>query len=157
VRGVGLAIRLAVVLAAAAAGAYAYWRYVHYPRTPAFAVEQFLEASKKKDFGRVYNLVEVPASLRVLVPSADALRALASRVGGLIPDVVDNTIGKTTADNDQAAVEVAVVSAKGGVTSRTTIRAKLVKAGEVWRIDGAWVLEEAIRGAGDDLLKGILL
>jgi hypothetical protein len=141
-----------------AGGGYAYWRLIYYPQTPQFALDRFFEAARARDYDTIYSLVQVPASLKILVPNANGLRRLAERVPGLIPEVEAYRLGRAKVEGDSAQVEAAT-TLRGGAnaeSSVSTFQVELVRREGQWRIDGQWVMREMARKGAGDLLKSLV-
>ena len=85
-----------VILGLAAAGAFGYWKLIYYPTTPRYAIDRFLDAVQAKDYDKVYDMVQVPPAVKVLIRNGRDLKALAEQNRSLLPDIkelVDQFIG----------------------------------------------------------------
>ena len=135
--------------------AYGYWRFIYYPSTPAYTVEQIIEAGRARNYGRVYDLVKLTGPLKALVRSPDELKGYAERYPGLIPDVRDYEIVSSAIKGDEATVKTQVTASQGGRTTQNEINFELVRQEGIWRLDGEWLFQEAVRhGLGGALLGG---
>lgn len=136
--------------------AYGYWRYIYYPTTPEYALGQFFEAAKARDYDRVYDLVQVPAPLRLLVRNGQDLKQLAERVPSAVPIVEDYRFGRVTFNGDHAIVDTSTIARnRAGRPYANGFDVEMIRTNGVWRIDGYWILKEIDRrGLGGLLLGG---
>ncbi len=137
------AILLALLLLAA--GVYGYWRFIYYPTTPQYTLEQFFAAARSRDYNRVYELVQVPPVLRSFVGNGQELGKYAERFPGLVPVVEEYRFGKVTENGDHATVETTATTRIGDKTTSGTVPFQLVRSNGVWRLDGNWIVSEATR------------
>lgn len=152
----GLLVSILVSLVLVSAGGYCYWRFIHYPSTPHYTVEELLAAGKTRNYDRVYDLVKLTGPLRAAVRSPADVREYARRFPALIPDVEEYRISESSVEGNRATVTVNVLATRAGQTSESRIEFKLVRDAGIWRIDGDWIVAEAVRnGLGGALLGGL--
>jgi hypothetical protein len=143
------------VTALLAGAAYGYYRFIYYPSTPRFAVEQLFEAGRARDYERVYSLVKVSGPFKSLVRGPEDLKRYAEQFPGLIPDVQEYRVLKSDVQGDRATVTSEVTASQAGRTNDRAVDFRLVREEGIWRIDGEWVIQEALRtGLGGALLRG---
>ncbi len=144
-----------VVIALLATAAFAYWRFIYYPSTPAYVVAKIIDAGRAKDYQSVFDLIRLTGPLKALVRSPEDLRRYAEQFPGLIPDVSEYEIRDWITRGDKATVNTHVTSTQGGRTTVNEVYFELVRQGGVWRLDGEWLFREAVRhGLGGALLGG---
>ena len=144
---------LLLILLIFSAGAYGFWRYIYYPKTPRHAVERLIESGRKKDYEQIYDLVKITGPLKAAVRGPQDLKEYAARFPGLIPNVRDYRIIGSTVKGNRAAVTVEATLGQAETTRRSTVAFELVRDEGIWRIDGDWILKEAVRhGLGGAIL-----
>src|SRR5258707_8694855 len=82
-------VSLSALVALLAVGAWAYWKFIYYPTTPQYALDKFFIAARDKDYEKVYDLVQVPPAVKVLVRNGQELKGMAQRMPGLVPELTD--------------------------------------------------------------------
>ncbi|MBM3493425.1 MAG: hypothetical protein FJX72_03740 [Armatimonadetes bacterium] len=149
-----------VALLAAALGGYGYWRYVYYPTTPQYALDEFLSAARDRRYPQAYARLHVTAPLRLVVPSAEALERLAENAGGLIPRLRSFRLGKVERKDDTVTIATTLITdpASGGAqgpADTTEVAVEMRMVDEKWKVDGGWALRELIDRGGADLLRSL--
>jgi len=150
------AILLVLAIAAAAAG-FGYWRYVYYPTTPQYALAEFLDAARSKDYAVAYSRLDLPAPMRLIVPSAQALGELAQRAGGLIPRLEDYRLGKVTGGDDTATIRTMLITRLEGAESSSAdeVSIEMCRVAGRWKLDGGWALRELLDRGGAALQRSL--
>ena len=134
---------------------YGYWKLIYWPTTPQYALGQFFDAARVKDYNRVYDLVEVPPSLRLFIHNGHELQTVAERIPGLIPEVVDYRFGHASVTGDHARVETTTIGRFRRRGFSITFDVEMQRRNGIWRIDGKWLLAQInMRGFGGVLLNG---
>jgi hypothetical protein len=142
-------------------GVYGYWRFIYYPTTPQYALGEFLNGVRDRDYVRVYGRLHVTAPLKLVIPSAKALETVADNAGGLIPRLVSYRLGAVKRTEDGAVVEATLISqpavgsspsASGDVTD-VSVEMRLVD--DRWKVDAGWAMREMVKRGGTDLLRSL--
>ncbi len=151
----------AIAALVAAAAAYGYWRYVYYPRTPQYALREFLDAAKNHDYETAYGRLHITSPLKLVVPSARALETFAENAGGLIPQLVSYRLGKV----EQTAEGVRIMTmlttedttgeAQQARTDVTEVSIELRQVDNTWKVDAGWAMREMVKRGGTDLLRSL--
>ena len=145
---------LVVAVAVVGLGIFGYWKFIYYPTTPQYAIDRFLEAVQRKDYDRVYDMVQVPASVKVFLRNGRDLKALVDQNKNLVPQVTEHHFLNSTETDGTAIVNTSVTSTQAGKQSTSVLPFKLVKDHGVWFIDGHWVQAQIVRGGFAGLFVG---
>jgi hypothetical protein len=148
---------LLILLAASAAACFGYWRYVYYPTTPQYALVEFLDAARNEDYAVAYGRLDLPGPIKLIVPSAEALRNLARRAGGLIPRLEDYRLGKVTGGEEAATIRTMLITRLEGAESSSAdeVAIEMCKTDGRWKVDGGWVLRELVDRGGASLRRSL--
>lgn len=152
-----LSAPLVILLALVGAGllVYGWWSFIYWPTTPQYALDRFFEAANAHDFDKVYDMVEVKGPLKGFVGSGAALRTMAERFPGLLPQVESHSYGDTQISGDHAKVHTTITMRRQGIANSNTMDVELSRTNGIWRIDGDWIFREIVRQrAGGLLLNG---
>ncbi len=150
-------LRAILVVAVLCGVAFGYWRFVYYPTTPQYALREFLDAVRAEDYALCYRRLHVPAPIRLLIPTAEALERLARSAGGLIPRLEDYRLGRVTEKGDTATVMAVLITRQEAATTAHAeeLEVHMVRQDDRWQVDGGWVLEELIRRGGAELRRSL--
>ena len=150
-------VSLSALLALLTLGAWAYWKFIYYPTTPQYALDKFFAAARDKDFDKVYDLVQVPPTVKVLVRNGQELKAMARRMPGLVPELANYSIGNVEVKGDSASLDATTTMiGRDQKPSSSSLKVKMVKTNDIWRVDGNWILSEMKKkGLGGAFLNGI--
>ena len=144
-----------IVIALLVSAAFAYWRFIYFPSTPQYAVTQVIDAGRAKDYQQVYDRLKLTGPLKALIRGPDDLKRYAGQYPGLIPDVHEYRITNSDTKENRATVTANVKSTQRGRTVENRVDFQVVRDEGFWRLDGEWLLREAIRhGLGGALLGG---
>jgi hypothetical protein len=147
-------IALAALFAAAG---WAYWNYIYLPTTPQYTLDRFFAAARDKDYDKVYDLVQVPPAIKVLVRNGQELKAMAGRMPGLVPELQEYGIGNVEVSGENATLDATTTMT--GPDQRPTssaLKVKMVRTNGIWRVDGNWILSELKKkGMGGVFLNGV--
>ncbi len=152
-------VALAVVVVLAAG--YGFWRYVIYPTTPQYALSEFLDAARDRNYETVYARLHITAPLKLVVPSAKALETVAENAGGIIPRLVSYRLGKVTQSGDTASIaaflttEAAGAEGAPGQADVTEVTIELRRIEDRWKVDAGWAMREMVRRGGSELLRSL--
>ncbi len=81
---------IVLVVALAAAAGLLYLRYLWYPRTPQYAVRQFLQYCRSGDYAGAYRTITLPQFLVKQVGITEkGFTGMAKMAGGVIPNLTD--------------------------------------------------------------------
>ncbi len=127
---VGVVLLVLVLLfGGGGAGGYWYWQQTR----PAAAVTEFMEDLKAKNWGGVYDRVELPSQIKQLV-NRDAFVKGMGVVGSGI-QVDSYKVEGSSISGDTAKVNLTVTGKMGGESGTNTREVTLRKVDGVWKID----------------------
>lgn len=150
---------IALVLALTAAAGLLYWRYFYYPRTPQYAVRQFLQYCRSGDYAGAYRNMTLPEFLVKQVGITEkGFTNMARLAGGVIPNLADFRIGPAAIREDEATVQVQVtLAARTSDWKRVEkLEVPLVQEDGRWKVDGIWATNELLYRGGRQILQKLL-
>lgn len=122
-----------LILILAAAGGFGYWYWMQ--TRPKVAVAQFLDTFNKRDWGALYDQVELPEQIKGMV-TKDVFRQAMTLVGSNI-QIESYEIKESRLEGDRATVTVAISASIGGQKRSDTSQIPLRKVDGVWKIDAS--------------------
>jgi len=155
--GLRRGVLFSALVLAIAAGAYLYWRFVYYPTTPQYALREFLDAAIHQQYATAYRRLYLTPALQLVLPSEEALKNLAEDAGGIVPRLQDYHLGRVRASQDRAVIDTVLIARRPEAATSMVeeVAVEMVRDGDVWKVDGAWAVEETIRRAGKALLHSV--